>query len=517
MKRARHLAEQLTVDELVRYGPLAHAEMLVGENLARPVSRVTLVSELDQVRRCGPGTAVVLAAGLAHGAWAVESALRLAWERSAACLVTPAVAGLTQATAQLGRRMRLPVFIVADDPAACALELAAAIASPDAARARLAARCAELFTERSGVRGIVGVINAEVPGVTVALVAPDGHVLAGHALTDRGAQQLVRVDVAGPDGRHWAELVASVAGRPSPTWAETVRLILRLARAPLAASVARERVDAVRDAERGRAALAAVLAAAGPCGQPGREGDPADPAAAGIPGVAGQAGGVPESTLGWRLGGRHVAVFLRTDPALDGAAAAPGVVSAWQEVVPDLPLVPWEAGWASWWTGDDVEVGQVVPALRRALGRMRSPVPLSGGVGRAAPGPEGLRESLSQAVLAAGVTVREGHGAVRSFDELGYTVMLASLAEPRLVHSARVVLADLLSAPDGPVLVATLAALLDCANSTSRTALRLGVHRNTVLGRVERIRARGVDLDRPDQRLALHLACYALLPGLGLA
>ncbi len=157
---------------------------------------------------------------------------------------------------------------------------------------------------------------------------------------------------------------------------------------------------------------------------------------------------------------------------------------------------------------------QVASALRRHLARMRSPIPLSAGVGRVAEGAEGLRESLSQAMLAAGVTVRDGHGTVRSFDELGFRVLLASLSQPELVGSARMVLADLLSAPDGPVLVTTLAALLDCANSTSQAAARLGVHRNTVLGRVERIRARGIDPDRPDQRLALHLACYALLPEL---
>jgi DNA-binding PucR family transcriptional regulator len=36
------------------------------------------------------------------------------------------------------------------------------------------------------------------------------------------------------------------------------------------------------------------------------------------------------------------------------------------------------------------------------------------------------------------------------------------------------------------------------------------VHRNTVLGRLERIRSYGVDLDHPHRRLGLHLAAYAL-------
>ncbi|MFF0775089.1 PucR family transcriptional regulator [Nonomuraea wenchangensis] len=489
--RAPRVAEQLTVDELVRYGPLGRAQMLVGEDLGRRVSRVALVSELDQIRSHGPGTVVVLSATLGHGAWMVESALRLAWERSASCLVSPAEAGPTSATAQLATRMRLPVFAVGEDPAAYALELAAVVASPEAARARLAARCAELFAERSSPRGILGVINAEVPGVTAALLLPDGHLLAGQSAAARAEHQ-VRVEVPGPDGRRWADLVAGLAAPPAPAWAESVRLILRLARAPLTTSVARERVSAVYGAEQARAALTALFA------RPGH-------AVEAEPGV---------DLPGWRLEGRHVAVFLRTDPALEGAGLSPGVVSAWQEVLPELPLAPWQDGWASWWTEPEIESGQVAAALRRHLARMRVPVPLSAGVGRAAEGGEGLRASLEQAVLAAGATVRLGHGEVRTFDELGYRALLGTLGQAELAASARLVLADLLAAPDGPVLVVTLAAVLDCGGSTGRAAARLGLHRNTVLGRVERIRARGVDFDHPDQRLALHLACYALLPEL---
>ncbi|MFR9798854.1 PucR family transcriptional regulator [Streptomyces sp. MS06] len=505
MKRAGQPRE-LTVDELVRYGPLSVAQILAGENLTRPVSQVALVSELDQVRLCEPGTAIVLSGTLAQGAWTVESALRLAWERSAACLVSPSVAGLTQTTAQLARRMQLPVFVVDGDMAACTVKLAAAIASPEAARARLAAHCAELFTERSSVRSIVGVMNSEVPGVSVALVAPDGRVLAGRA-SAADSEHAVRVDVPDPEGHRWGDLVAAVAGPPSRSWADTVHLILRLARAPLGAAVAKDHISAVHDSERGRVALGTLLRApSGPVQETTRQGPTAQDQ---------ETQALAEGPFGWRVEGRHVAVFLRSNSTLDTAVSGPGVVSAWQETVADLPLVPWDTGWVSWWSGDHIDEQTTAKALRRVLTQMRSPVHLSGGVGRVAQGPQGLRESVSQAALAAAVTVRQGHGTVRSFDELGYQVMLAALSQRDLRHAARIVLRDLLTAPDGTMLVITLAALLDCSNSTSQAAARLGVHRNTVLGRVERIRARGIDLDHPDQRLALHLACYAVLPDRG--
>jgi DNA-binding PucR family transcriptional regulator len=68
-----------------------------------------------------------------------------------------------------------------------------------------------------------------------------------------------------------------------------------------------------------------------------------------------------------------------------------------------------------------------------------------------------------------------------------------------------------LTVSDADVLVRTLCTVLDCGGSTTQAAARLAVHRNTVSGRLERIRARGIAFDDPDQRLAIHVACFALL------
>jgi hypothetical protein len=481
--------QALTVAALADYGPLAGTTALLDEYLDRPVPRVSLVSELDQIRACAPHTAVVLHPSLAHGVWAVEAAMRLAWERAAACVVTPFLPGLGEPTARLARRLRTPVFVVAEDPARCALDLAAAITSPDAVRARLIARCAVLFGERGSARAILGVINSEVPGVTAALVSPDGHVLAGRSL---GASGDLRVDVPGPDGRPWATLVAEVAGGGQPLIA-TAETILRLARVPLAASVARARLDLVHDSARAATALDALLA----------------PAAAPSPAPV-AAGPVPE--LGWCVQGRHVAVFLRTASGvgIDSDAATPGVVSAWQEEFGDRPLVPRSAGWASWWSGDDAGPAAVARRLRHGLERMRAPIGLVAGVGEAGQDVAGLRESLVQAELASAAARYEVVNHVELFAELGERLVLACLPVDELARSARVVLAELVSAADSRTLLETLVAVLDCGGSTGQAAARLGVHRNTVLGRLDRIRSHGVDLGRPERRLALHLAAHAL-------
>ncbi|WP_020667168.1 PucR family transcriptional regulator [Amycolatopsis nigrescens] len=496
--------QALTVDALVHYGPLADTRALIDEHFDQPVPHVALVSDLDQIRSCTPHTAVVLHQSLAQGVWAVESAMRLAWERAAACVITPALPGIGESTAQLALRLRTPVFVVTDDSAQCALDLAAAITNPDAVRAKLVARCAVLFGERTSARAILGVINSEVPGVTAALVCPSGHVLAGRATAANppADRERVQVEVPGPDGRSWASLVADIAGGSGPLL-ETTETILRLARVPLAATVARERLDLVHDSARATAALDALLA----------------PSIAATPGLgaaeqqaAGNGQDGPAIDMGWRVHGRHVALFLRTtaETALDVESASPGVISAWQQEFGDRPLVPRATGWASWWPAEEATAEDVATELRHGLNRMRSPVGLVAGIGEPADRVPGLRESLAQAELASAAAQAKAAGHIELFAELGERLVLACLPVVELARSAGVALAGLLAAPDHRTLVATLAAVLDHGGSTGQAAAQLGVHRNTVLGRLERIRAHGVDLDRADRRLALHLASYAL-------
>ena len=64
---------------------------------------------------------------------------------------------------------------------------------------------------------------------------------------------------------------------------------------------------------------------------------------------------------------------------------------------------------------------------------------------------------------------------------------------------------------DGGQLLRTLQAYLEAGGSVSTTSIVLGLHRNTVTARLHRLRERlGVDLDDPNQRLALQLACRSI-------
>ncbi|MFD0473694.1 helix-turn-helix domain-containing protein [Nonomuraea thailandensis] len=59
-------------------------------------------------------------------------------------------------------------------------------------------------------------------------------------------------------------------------------------------------------------------------------------------------------------------------------------------------------------------------------------------------------------------------------------------------------------------LLETLGAVLD-EGGALKAAERLGVHRNTITTRLDRIKSAGFDLDDAVTRLALQLACHVML------
>jgi purine catabolism regulator len=60
-------------------------------------------------------------------------------------------------------------------------------------------------------------------------------------------------------------------------------------------------------------------------------------------------------------------------------------------------------------------------------------------------------------------------------------------------------------------LLETLSTYIDEESSLAHTTTRMGLHRNTVSSRIDRIqRLLSVDLADPETRLALHLACRTI-------
>jgi len=152
-------------------------------------------------------------------------------------------------------------------------------------------------------------------------------------------------------------------------------------------------------------------------------------------------------------------------------------------------------------------IGARLPALR-----------FRAGVGTAHEGPMGLRASATEArgALAAARAARRPAG-VAAHDAVGIRRMLMEwYASDTVRASVRDQLAPLenLGPARADVAIRTLAVYLDEQGSVIRTAQRLHLHRNAVTNRLRSITdLLSVDLDDPDQRLALQLACRARLLG----
>lgn len=155
---------------------------------------------------------------------------------------------------------------------------------------------------------------------------------------------------------------------------------------------------------------------------------------------------------------------------------------------------------------------RVTGLLERVLARIAQDDSVYLGIGTAARGIAGLRQSAIEARVAAdaGRTAARS-GRITSFDATGVRRVLADLwASPM----SRQIVTDLLAPLDrlGTTLaneaVHTLAVYLDHQSSPKRAAADLHLHPNAVRYRIQRIEeALGLDLGDPDVRFALHLAC----------
>jgi len=232
------------------------------------------------------------------------------------------------------------------------------------------------------------------------------------------------------------------------------------------------------------------------------------------------------TAVGWRLGGWHTAIHLM--PRRGSTPVAP---AALRELLKDclvahgLPVDPIVRtdGWSLWTTtdaGPDAARSKaLVITVRHALlaaEREYAGLRLCGGIGTANLGTVGLRRSLHEAHQAAQLAgARNTAGAVEHIGTDSVKRLLANRYVTGPQHEiAEQMLRPLTAADPAGHLVHTLACYLDNESSATATAATLGVHRNTVLQRLDRIRSLlAVDFTNADDRLALQLATRLLQSG----
>jgi purine catabolism regulator len=484
--------------------------------LHSPVHTVVAATAAGAVATVAPRSLVVF--GRAHlGAEDVHTdlAIRLASHREAAGLLLPRPAGpLPSATRTLAERSGVPLVLVDHaEPDRLVATMDGFVRSPDIADATLISVVAHRLRAVSSAPDDMVRVLANTLRHPVALVDSDGRVVAGTlpadalpgALTSGGnpTRPAQRVHATGPDSLLVLQPVQLTADGPVNLWlaalvplapaarVRTTSQALSVATWAFVAHLATTAVHLERRTKDHAALLSRLLTEAT---TPRRQ-------------VVEQA-----TAAGWRLGGRHTGVHVRArgiKPAavldrLRASLATQGVTAA---PIPDAD------GWSLWTTDDHADNTVELPkAVRQALLAVEQELPgvrLCAGIGTSDDGTPGLRRTLQEArracVLAA---ARNVPGAVehigadnvkRLLSNRYLTTMQLDLAH-QLLH-------PLIASDVTGQLVHTLSCYLDNESSATATAAVLGVHRNTVLQRLDRIRTLlTVEFNDADERLALHLA-----------
>lgn len=232
--------------------------------------------------------------------------------------------------------------------------------------------------------------------------------------------------------------------------------------------------------------------------------------------------------LGHDLQAPYVAVIARIDSTSNGPVRAAANEERWDGLESAIARLGATRGGRVLWrirnNGAEFVLpaeGQrderrLVEALRedlRILTRNDSDHAVSLGVGTVREGLAGIRRSHAEARQALLLGRRmQGVGHQTLFGELGvYRLIFAAEALPELSDLYTQTLGALLTydRQNNSGLIGTLDAFFAANGSPKEAAERLGVHRNTVLYRLDRIREiTGYDLEDSGMRLRLHLALH---------
>ncbi|WP_400996638.1 PucR family transcriptional regulator [Agromyces sp. GXQ0307] len=229
--------------------------------------------------------------------------------------------------------------------------------------------------------------------------------------------------------------------------------------------------------------------------------------------------GAPEADVerrmlerGWRTAGYHLGFRIIGRSRLDALQLLRFVTGRLGDIPADSHATTSGRGVSGWLTFVEpptpTQVETLISALRELHVACRRSFNVATGVGSLESGSTGLFTTLNEATDAARVAMgRSATGWFVRVDGLGLEqLLLAWTDNDTFVPAAQSLLAPLQEG--GGELLTTLAAYLDHESGIVPTAAALGLHRNTVSSRIQRVQELlGIDMDDPEARLALHLAC----------
>ncbi|MDT7797769.1 MAG: hypothetical protein QOI78_1202 [Actinomycetota bacterium] len=479
-----------------------HVHLLAGAaGLDRPLA--TVQATLDASHDPVPDELVVVVRPVAGIDWQIDALLRRCADAGATGVLLPGTEPLA-ASRLLADRLAVPLLNTGASPLDLVVEARLLLAAPELARADLVLATHRALGDRPRPPEDVVAVLRRLLRSAVAVLDDRGAPLAGD-LAEAGRVRLgepvpQRIDL--DDGVLLAQpvllqrpalwLTVELRGTEAAR-ADVVPPALAVAAGVLQRWLLANRLELERDARSRTALLGDLLRLDSEPGADLRR---------------------RVADAGWRLGGWHVGLHIGVPAAVDTVARAQEVVRALGAEDVEAVVVEHGDGWTGWVTFDQEPTAERVRSLASRLQAAHRALRLGShmGVGRPHPRPDGLAATVAEASDASRLAAtRPETGHFLHVDQLGMAQLLLEWTRTDTFEpAARALVAPLRDAPGD--LVRTLASYLDAESSIAETATVLGVHRNTVAARIARIeQLLGVDLSRPDERLALHLASRAVI------
>lgn len=516
--------DKITVRQLLRSPAMTSSVLLGGdEGLDLGVTGVQVTPRSRSEFPIREGVVLIIDGDrISTDTYFLDLALRWAADaRAALVLVTRPSLEIRLSPRRLSSRLGLPLVEVDGDTLTVADELRDLISVPERNLARLilsAVTGMSRLGPQGGAEAMLDVVDSVLDSAT-SLVGIDGGVVAGAAL-DRPLTRHERIPVfTFQVDNHLARAVQPIAlagseepsfwlvttkAAPTAFWRRAATTILELASRYFVADLVSERLAQERDARFRLGVLNAIIVS-----------DGAEPALLHQIGVAGW------KVEGWCSAvhvkvtgeGDELRILARTE-VLQAALAQFNIFGA---------LIERADGW-TFWTFDAREPAtaalvELTRRMRRAMSAFVAGydgMRLATGIGRPAYGLSGLRRSLTEAQQAATLAqAAGGTSVVHHIDELGVErILFGWYSSAEFAEVAEAMLRPVIDSDTDGSLLRTLEIYLDSESSPTITADLLGLHRNTVMNRLARVRELLlIDLDDPDQRLAVQLACRTVKIG----
>ncbi|QOT19928.1 CdaR family transcriptional regulator [Paenarthrobacter sp. YJN-5] len=285
---------------------------------------------------------------------------------------------------------------------------------------------------------------------------------------------------------------------PTPAWEQTATTVVKIASSHIVARLVSDRLERERDARFRLGMLNEIIAVQD------------KPSASVIQDIG---------TLGWKTVGWCTAIHIRVagGDSLRVLSLTDELSRQFADAGFSGPLIERSDGWTTWTVSHaeppPTSYGESVVQIRMALQRFiegRSGLRVYAGIGHPYTGVVGLKKSLAEGQEAATIAqAGGGRTGVQHIDELGVErILFGWYTSNEFGDFARTLLKPVTQVDKDEDLMRTLEVYLDNESSPTVTAGVLGLHRNTVVNRISRLRQLlSVDLDDPDQRLAVQLAC----------